>query len=116
MDQAQSSTPGRPLTYSGKNNEQKVFYVTIFVDNVSNKVFCDFQHSSKEETILAKRSMEREAAKSGIKIKSFQADNGVFKSAEFRLVLKENEQHITFCGVGAHHQNGIDERYICTMV
>ena len=30
MDQVQSSTPGRPLTYSGKNNKKKIFYVTIF--------------------------------------------------------------------------------------
>ena len=60
--------------------------------------------------------MEREAATSGVKIKSFRADNGVFKSAEFRLELKDNGQNITFCGVGAHHQNGIAERYIRTMV
>ena len=60
--------------------------------------------------------MEREAFKSGINIKSFRADNGVFKSAEFRLELKENEQHITFYGIGARHQNSIAERYIRTMV
>ena len=40
MDQAQSSTPGRPLTYSCKNNKNKVFYVTIFEDSVSKKVVC----------------------------------------------------------------------------
>ena len=41
-DQAQSSTPGRPLTYSGNNNKEKIFYVTIFVDSISKKVFCEF--------------------------------------------------------------------------
>ena len=46
MDQAQLSTPGRPLTYSGKNNKNKIFFVTIFVDSVSKKVFCEFQHSA----------------------------------------------------------------------
>ena len=117
MDQAQSSTPGRPLTYSGRNNKQKVYFVTIFVDSISKKVFCEFQHSTgAKETVLAKQAMEREAATSGVKIKSFRADNGIFKSAEFRLELQDNAQNVTFCGVGAHHQNGIAERYIRTMV
>ena len=53
---------------------------------------------------------------SGVKIKAFRADNGIFKSTEFRLKLQENNQSISFCGVGAHHQNGVAERYIRTMV
>ena len=39
MDQAQSSTPGRPLTFSGKNNAIKIFYVTVLIDSISKKVF-----------------------------------------------------------------------------
>ena len=35
---------------------------------------------------------------------------------EFKLELEDNGQAVTFCGVGAHHQNGIAERYIRTMV
>ena len=58
MDPSQSSTPDRTLTYSGKNNKQKVFYVTICGYNVSKKVFCELQHSTgAEETFLAKNSM-----------------------------------------------------------
>ena len=117
MDQAQSSTPGRPLTYSGKNSKQKIFYVTVFVDSISKKVFVEFHNSTgAKEAIAAKHNMERDAYKSGVKIKSFRADNGIFKSEEFRLELKNNAQDITYCGVGAHHQNGIAERYIRTMV
>ena len=63
-----------------------------------------------------KQNMEREANICGVNIKSFRADNGVFKSKEFKLELEENGQAVTFCGVGAHHQNGISERYIRTMV
>ena len=37
MDQAESSTPGRTLTNSGKNNENKVFIITLFVDSISKK-------------------------------------------------------------------------------
>ena len=62
MDQAQSSTPGHPLTYSGNNSKDKIFYVTVFVDSISKKVFCEFQHSTgAAETIKAKQNMERDA-------------------------------------------------------
>ena len=100
-----------------KNNAIRFFYVTVFINSISKKVFCEFQHSTgAEETIKAKHAMEQDAFKSGVKIKSFCADNSIFKSAEFRIDLSENAQEVTFCGVGAHHQNGIAERYIRTMV
>ena len=88
MDQAQSSTPGRPLTYSGRNNKQKVFYVTVFVDSISKNFSVNFNIlQDAEESIHAKQAMERDAHKSGIKIKPFRADNDIFKSSVFRLEL-----------------------------
>ena len=43
MDQSESPTPGRPPTHSGKNNnnKNKIFIVSLFVDSISKKVFCD---------------------------------------------------------------------------
>jgi hypothetical protein len=83
-DQVDSSTPGRPLTYSGHNSEHKIKAVTIFVDTVSKKVFCEFQTSTNaDETIQGKLAMEREANKFNVKIKTIRADNGIFKSAKF---------------------------------
>ena len=35
MDQAETSTPGSPLTYSGKNNKNKIFIATLFVHGIS---------------------------------------------------------------------------------
>ena len=117
MDQAESSTPGRPLTFSGKNNPEKVFIITIFVDHISKKVFVEFQHTtSSQETLKSKARMEMEAYKDKVKIKAFHADNGFFKAQHFRLQLEEKGQYISFCGVGAHHQNGTAERFICTIV
>ena len=60
--------------------------------------------------------MERDANACGVKVKSFRAGNGILKSTEFRLELQDNDQHITFCGVGSHHQHGVTKRYIRTMV
>ena len=42
MDQAESSTPIIPLTYSGNNDKQKIFIVSMFVDSISKKLFCEF--------------------------------------------------------------------------
>ena len=104
MDQAESSTPSRPLTYSGKNNKDKIFIVSLFVDSISKKVFCDIQYSTgAEETVTSKQNMEWECKQSTIKIKAFRGDNGVYRATEFRVDLKNNYQQITFYGVGAHH-------------
>ena len=35
IDQSESSTPGRPLTFSGKNTKIKIHIITIFVDQAS---------------------------------------------------------------------------------
>ena len=49
-------------------------------------------------------------------IKAFRSDNGVFRAAEFRADLVKHDQTITYCARGAHHQNGVAERHIRTMV
>ena len=117
MGQAQSSAPGRPLSYSGKNNNMKIVFVTLFIDSISKKVFYEFQHSvGAEEIIKVKEAMEREATDSGVAIKSFRCNNDIFKLAEFRLELKDSDKTISYCGVGSRHQNGITERLILTMV
>ena len=89
MDQAESSTPGRPLTYSGKNNKNKMFIVTVFVDHISKKVFVEFQQStSASDTLKSKARMEMDAYKDKVKIKSFHTDNGVFKAQTIRINLE----------------------------
>eukprot|EP00957_Ditylum_brightwellii_P135937 10367988-Ditylum_brightwellii.AAC.1 len=60
--------------------------------------------------------MEHEANKHNVKIKHIRADNGVFKSAKLREHINGLEQQISFCGVSVHHQNGIAERHIQTIV
>ena len=56
MDQVEYSTPGRPLTFSGRNNKKKICVVSLFVDSIFKRVFCEFQHSSSaSETVESKR-------------------------------------------------------------
>ena len=60
--------------------------------------------------------MERDYTSSDVKIKSFRGDNGVYKAAQFRNKFINNEQKLTLCGAGTHHQNDITKSYIHTMV
>jgi len=48
----------------------------------------------------------------GVNIKHYHADNGRFKDDLFMKSIEEKGQTITFCGVGAHHQNGKAEKRI----
>lgn len=42
-----------------------------------------------------------------VNMKSFQSDNGIFAEKAFCNSLDQAFQTIKYCGVGAHHQNGI---------
>ena len=54
--------------------------------------------------------------KNGIKIRRYYSDNGIIKSKAFMKDVDKNYQTIDFCGVDAHHQNGIAERSIRTII
>ena len=116
LDQAISSTPGRLLTPSGRPSKKQCTAVTLMVDTVSKKIFAGFQQSTNaEETIQFKTEVEREAMSCNVRLRTFRADNGVFKSKAFHDNVNSLGQKITFCGVGAHNQNGVAERYIRTV-
>jgi hypothetical protein len=105
------------MTYSGRNSPDKITCFTLFVDSISKKVFVHFQHStSTQETLVGKQRFERNAYQYNVTIKSYRADNGVFRSKDFKSDIDKNNQHITYCGVGAHHQNGVAECHIRTIV
>jgi hypothetical protein len=102
MDQAETTTPGRPMTLSGWNNSTKITCFTIHVDSISKRIFAEFQTSTNaEQTIDGKKRLEQYANQYSVKISNFRADNGVFKSKAFRDNPHQNGQEITFCGVGA---------------
>ena len=70
------------------------------------------QNFGLDETLLAKSSYEWHATEGGVSINSYRADNGCFADAGFQKAIKESNQTITFCAVGAHHQNGIVKQRI----
>jgi hypothetical protein len=60
----------------------------------------------------AKKEFEHKCAIRCVKVQRYHADNGRFAEKLFKDDCKAQGQHLTFCGVGAHYQNGIVERTI----
>ena len=64
---------------------------------------------SLTEILLAKSAMEKFMAQAGRTIKHYHVNNGRFAENGFINAVNGKYEKITFCGVGAHHQNGIIE-------
>ena len=42
MDQDESLTSERPLTFSGKHTEKNIYILSIFVVSIARNIFCEF--------------------------------------------------------------------------
>ena len=115
VDHFESRLKGRTLHSFGKSKDSYVGGC-IFVDHMSGYIHMEEQMGfSGSETIRAKQSFERFALDHGIIINSYLCDNGIFKSKAFVRHLHEHNQKVHYCGVNAHHKNGIAERNIRTV-
>ncbi len=116
MDQYQSTVRGRlPHTKGLEPEDSQYCGGTIFCDHASGFLYVRHQTSLNAcETISSKRAFERVCGENGVKVKKFRADNHPFGSEAFRKALEEDDQSITFSGVGAHHQNGVAENAVGT--
>ena len=113
MDQLVSAQPGLIPQMAGFLTNLRIWGATVFVDHFSDYVYVALMRDlGLDETLLAKSAFERHAHEGGISIESYRADNGRFADAGFQKAIKDANQSITFCAVGAHHQNGIVERRI----
>ena len=70
---------------------------------------------STSETLRVKQDYERYCLDHGVVVDMYLADNGVFKANKFVAHIREHNQRLRFCGVNAHHQNGVAERSIRTV-
>ena len=69
-----------------------------------------------DKMIAAKHGYERFLNSHGILSKAYHADNGRFVDQGFRDDCTQNNQIITFCAIGSHHQNGITEKKIKDLI
>ena len=111
VDQLESPTGGFIAQIAGFLTKKRYKYATVYVDQFSNRTFVRLQKTSTaSETIEGKKAFEYEARQLGIRIEHYHADNGIFKAKEWVQDCIDNEQGLTFCGVNAHHQNGVAEK------
>jgi hypothetical protein len=52
----------------------------------------------------------------GVGVQAYHGDNGIYNSAKFLRELDQNGQGLQLSGVGAHHQNGVAQRAIKTVM
>ena len=113
MDQMVSAQPGFIPKMAGFLMNLCIWGAMIFVDHLLDYAYVALMRDlTLDETHLAKSSFERHSDDGGVNINSYQADNGWFADVGFQQAIKETNQTLTFCAVGAHHQNGIVKRQI----
>ena len=76
------------------------------------QVRCHTRNRFQRDVLQAKHDYEHLAATQNVKVKHYHAENGHFAERSFTNDCKASTQRITFCGIGAHHQNGIAENKI----
>jgi hypothetical protein len=115
-DGMEAGTPGRPFTTKGQPSTMRFKYASFWIDHASSLVYATF-HPTKAATELlkSKAKFEEWASRYNVSIKSIRADNGVNAAQAFKDSCTKHRQKLTFCGVGAHWQNGIAERFIGTI-
>ena len=113
IDQLESPVPGFEPIAKGQPTVRKYCGVSVFVDHASDFMYVRMHHHlTTDETINAKHVFERLAEQHGVRILHYHCDNRRFADKAFVYDIRAGHQTITFCGVGAHHQNGVAERRI----
>ena len=116
VDHFECSLKGRTYTSFGKTTSEQYKGSMIFVDHMSSYLHVEHQLGfSAVESIRAKQNFEQFALDSGVVVQKYLADNGAFKAKDFVQHIREHEQSIHYCGVNAHHKNGVAERSIRTV-
>ena len=111
INQIVSAQPGVILQMSGFLTSKRLWGTTTFVDHVSDYVYVHLMRDlTINETLLSKGEMEKVITQAGRYVKNYHADNGEFADNGFIDAINTKDQKIIFCGVGAHHQNGIIEK------
>ena len=113
VDQLISAQPGLVPQEKGILACARIWAATVFIDYVTGYVHVALMTDQYGEyTLQAKHDYKHLSATQNVKVKHYHADNGRFTERSFTKVRKASTKRITFCGVGAHHQNGIAENTI----
>ena len=118
VDHFVCSTKGRLYSSKGKTADKDMYCGgCLFVDHASGYIHVEHQVAfNAAQTLLSKHRFERHCQDMGATVVNYQTDNGVFNAAAFVTEIEKRGQQVRFSGVGAHHQNGVAERNIGTIM
>jgi len=117
VDQLESNAPGSVPTSWGLPTKCTYQAAILFCDYASCYLFLTCHHSTGAgEAVAAKRAFEREASLANVTNRKYKADNGIFNSILWKSTCNILQQTNEYCGINAHHQNGIAERQIRSIV
>ena len=86
---------------------------TVFVDYAPRWVKVHLMSDATvDSTLEAKNDFEQDCMTRNVVPKHYHADNGKFAENSFKADCVRKMPNLTFCGVGAHHQNGVSEGII----
>ena len=116
VDHYTQTTPGRGAALNASETvKAKYIGGTVFVDLATGRVKVHHQTSlNAAETIGSKSKFEQEARQYGVKVQNYHCDNGTFTARDFVNHVWNQEQGISFSGVGAKFQNGVAESAVRT--
>ena len=90
-----------------------IWGATVFVDYASRWVKVNLMKDATSDSMLeSNNAFERDCMTGNVVLKHYHADNGRFEGNSFKEDCVRKIQNLTFCGVGAHHQNGVYEQII----
>ena len=113
VNQLVSAQPGLIPQVSGTLTSARIMGATVFVDHATQFIYAHLMKDlTQDSTIEAKAAFEKLMATHNHKVRRYRADNGRFAEKPFLEAVSDANQQISFCGVGAHHQNAIAERGI----
>jgi hypothetical protein len=96
----------------GRHTQDRITGACVFLDNHTRYSYSHLQTSiDNVQTLEAKQGFEQHSGTNGVNIKAYHADNGIFATQGFCNQIQSSNQKISYCAVGAHHQNGIVERH-----
>ena len=109
-DHIVSHQPGLIPQVSGILTNKRYWGSVIYCDHNSDFIFNYLiTGTTSAETLASKQAYERVAMNHNVNIKAYHADNLRFNDNNFRASCLKLGQQLTFCAVGAHHQNAIAE-------
>ena len=97
----------------GRLTKRRYIGATVFRDHAKGFIqVALLTNFTRQATIDACNEFEVLSRNMGVDVKHYHCDNGRFADNLSIENIKQNNQSISFCRVGAHHQNGRAEKRI----